>query len=130
MTDFTDAAARYLPVFDNDVVYGLVFRLYADPAIDIDNGEKEFAVKSVLSLWNRRVVMPENELKKKLFAIKIDGSSTDLASEYRNMVFPAVVKEHFFLYILVIADTDIRTGRREQAKRFTSQFGQGMINKL
>jgi hypothetical protein len=73
--------SRYLTCTNNHIIDGLVFGRDTYSAIDIDNQLKEFPIKGFLPHRDCGVVSMEDQLKKELIAIQVNGSSPHLTSE-------------------------------------------------
>jgi hypothetical protein len=71
----------YLARTNNHIIDGSVFGRDTYSAIDIDNGLEEFSIKGFLPHRDCGVVSMEDQMKKELIAIQINGSSPHLTPE-------------------------------------------------
>jgi len=110
----------YLACASDHIIDGSVLGRDSYSSINSDDGLEEFPIKGPLPQRDSRVVSVEDQLKKELVAIQVNGSSAQISSEYRNMIGFAEVKVYLLFHILMETNTDIRCGRGNQGKGLLS----------
>jgi len=113
-------SSRYLACASDHIIDGSVLSRDTYPPIDIDNGLEKFPIKGFSPQRNNGVVSAEDQMKKELITIQVNGSPAQISPEDRDMPRFAKAQVYLLFQVLMETDTDIGRGRGNQRKGLPS----------